>query len=590
MQGVWHLVMVEKNALDSSSSPLLQKMLVLLTDLPEFSQNDVFVNHIKHALIEWDAIQNGTIDAYADFIKALLDACAANLPDDSLLTRHIKLVKTCLTPPISEHELAMLSECIDHAAGLLHRSTLLDPILDAERGAINRARAINPIAQEMAIDNNAKFPQPTSKTAKKGKFYGPIKRDGAYAINVAPQSGDAGPASFSDMSAILNNPLLEYGVDSAAKMQLVHFEDEKGAAALNADGPEKQRFRKPSDSDGYNIQAQQGCNQQTIDPSVTSGDCYNVGTRGIFNKPSPLGQHAIFSGDADARLLKEPDEKLERSKKSYYLHVDEQRNEMERLYSTLVLEMRATIAETSAFGVDLGLEIAALQEAPTHHDVDKRRSEVLSSLMKLSAEHTALARKLDTVREFLSILKSGNQKLNDELDRARMLSLTDELTSLPNRRAFIRRLDDEVSRARRYGVTLSLVLIDIDNFKHVNDQHGHSAGDAVLRVYAKKILSIFRHHDMIARYGGEEFAVLLPNTDLDGVMRALLKVKHQVPQTECDVNGVGIQVPTFSAGIAEYRQSESSAQLIERADVALYRAKRQGRNRIESELPLSEKA
>jgi diguanylate cyclase (GGDEF)-like protein len=164
-----------------------------------------------------------------------------------------------------------------------------------------------------------------------------------------------------------------------------------------------------------------------------------------------------------------------------------------------------------------------------------------------------------------------------------MLSLTDDLTSLPNRRAFIRRLDDEVSRVKRYGFPLSLVLIDIDHFKLVNDKYGHAAGDNVLRIYAEKILSIFRHHDMIARYGGEEFAVLLPNTDLEGVLRALDKVKSSVPNVKCNFNGVSIPAPTFSAGVTEYRAPESPSQLIERADHALYRAKSLGRNRIEVE-------
>ena len=147
----------------------------------------------------------------------------------------------------------------------------------------------------------------------------------------------------------------------------------------------------------------------------------------------------------------------------------------------------------------------------------------------------------------------------------------------------MRRMDDEVSRVKRYGFPLSLVLIDIDHFKQVNDKYGHAAGDKVLRIYSEKILSIFRHHDMIARYGGEEFAVLLPNTDLDGVLRALDKVKSTVPKVQCKIGGMTINAPTFSAGVTEYRAPETPTQFIERADHALYRAKRLGRNRIEVE-------
>jgi diguanylate cyclase (GGDEF)-like protein len=166
----------------------------------------------------------------------------------------------------------------------------------------------------------------------------------------------------------------------------------------------------------------------------------------------------------------------------------------------------------------------------------------------------------------------------------RLLSLTDELTSLPNRRAFMRRLEDEVARVQRYGFPMSFVLIDLDHFKDVNDEYGHAAGDEVLRVYSKNILSIFRHHDMVARYGGEEFAVLLPNTDADGAVRALNKVKKRAAETRWQTNGVMAHVPTFSAGVSLYKPGESTSAFIERADKALYRAKRLGRDRIELDM------
>ncbi|MGD8570493.1 MAG: diguanylate cyclase, partial [Gammaproteobacteria bacterium] len=266
----------------------------------------------------------------------------------------------------------------------------------------------------------------------------------------------------------------------------------------------------------------------------------------------------------------------------YAAHKREQ-YEMERLHQDFVKQMRSTIAENEEFGVHLGLEIEALDQDARANNVEERRRAILGSLKKLSDSHAQLAKKFDTAQTYLSIIESDKQKLSDELDRARKLSLTDDLTALPNRRAFMRRMDDEVSRVKRYGFPLSLVLIDIDHFKQVNDEYGHNAGDAVLRVYAEKILSVFRHHDMIARYGGEEFAVLLPNTDLEGVMRALDKVKNTVPDVKCSFGAVTITAPTFSAGVAEYHIPETPTQFIERADHALYRSKRLGRNRIEVE-------
>jgi diguanylate cyclase len=126
--------------------------------------------------------------------------------------------------------------------------------------------------------------------------------------------------------------------------------------------------------------------------------------------------------------------------------------------------------------------------------------------------------------------------------------------------------------------------MDLDHFKAVNDELGHAAGDEVLRVYSKNILSIFRHHDMVARYGGEEFAVLLPNTDSDGAVRALNKVRRRASETRWQVNGTVSKVPTFSAGVSLYKPGESASAFIERADKALYRAKHLGRNRIELDI------
>ncbi|MGD8559254.1 MAG: GGDEF domain-containing protein, partial [Gammaproteobacteria bacterium] len=257
--------------------------------------------------------------------------------------------------------------------------------------------------------------------------------------------------------------------------------------------------------------------------------------------------------------------------------------EMKRLHQDFLRQIRSIMAENEEFGVHLGLEIDALDQDTRVNDVEERRNAILGSLKKLSDSHAQLAKKFDTAQTYLSIIESDKKKLSDELERARKLSLTDDLTSLPNRRAFMRRMDDEVSRVKRYGFPLSLVLIDIDYFKQVNDEFGHNAGDSVLRVYAEKILSVFRHHDMIARYGGEEFAVLLPNTDLEGVLRALDKVKGTVPKVKCHISGVTISAPTFSAGVAEYHAPETPTQFIERADHALYRAKRLGRDRIEVE-------
>lgn len=255
--------------------------------------------------------------------------------------------------------------------------------------------------------------------------------------------------------------------------------------------------------------------------------------------------------------------------------------EIAKIRATLARHVDEAIVQNQEFGVLLGVELEALRQAERIQDLEKRRVTLIAEINKFVKKHQLLSDKFDSASKYLKLVESSNQQLSDELDRVRLLSLTDELTGLPNRRAFLRRLEDEVGRVKRYGVPVSMTIIDLDGFKRINDNRGHGGGDAVLRGYSDHILSVFRHHDMVARYGGEEFAVILPNTSREGAMRALQKVQKRVEETSCTYNGDRFPMPTFSAGLAEYRQGETLSEFIERADSALYRAKNLGRNRVE---------
>ena len=264
--------------------------------------------------------------------------------------------------------------------------------------------------------------------------------------------------------------------------------------------------------------------------------------------------------------------------------LEARRDDIAQLQSTLGQQVVETIAQNEEFGVILEVVLTELRQTEDTSEIENLRRTLIREVEKLMKGHNELADKLDNTHHYLQLFATDSRELTDELTRVRLLSLTDELTGLPNRRAFMRRLEDEVARVQRYGFPLSFVLMDLDHFKTVNDEHGHAAGDEVLRVYSKNILSIFRHHDMVARYGGEEFAVLLPNTDSDGAVRALNKVRRRANETRWQSNGTMSNVPTFSAGVSLYKPGESASAFIERADKALYRAKRLGRNRIELDM------
>jgi diguanylate cyclase (GGDEF)-like protein len=164
-----------------------------------------------------------------------------------------------------------------------------------------------------------------------------------------------------------------------------------------------------------------------------------------------------------------------------------------------------------------------------------------------------------------------------ELER---LATTDSLTGVSNRRVFLRRLDLEIDRARRYGPPLSILMLDLDHFKAINDTHGHLVGDRVLIALAR-VLSEQRRTDFVGRFGGEEFCVLLPSTDREGA--GILAERLRVAVTErigADLADIGLRV-TCSIGAAQFTPDLADAHaLIDLADRALYRAKNAGRDRV----------
>jgi diguanylate cyclase (GGDEF)-like protein len=162
-------------------------------------------------------------------------------------------------------------------------------------------------------------------------------------------------------------------------------------------------------------------------------------------------------------------------------------------------------------------------------------------------------------------------------------AVTDELTGLANNRRFRRWISTEVARAERFGHDLSLLMFDIDNFKQVNDTHGHLQGDEVLRSIGQVLREESRGIDEPARYGGEEFAIGLPETDLDGAVEVAERVRVRIEGIEIPmVDGNGSMKVTTSVGAATAARVGTDARdLVDAADQALYRAKRSGKNRVE---------
>ncbi len=179
-----------------------------------------------------------------------------------------------------------------------------------------------------------------------------------------------------------------------------------------------------------------------------------------------------------------------------------------------------------------------------------------------------------------ALAKAYDLRKRDDADNLRELADTDPLTGLPNRRVFENRIADELDRARRYGTVVTVVLVDIDDFKRVNDTHGHGTGDAVLKQLGALLKRELRTMDSLARIGGEEFVVVLPETGGTGARLFVDRVLRRVAQHDFGEGAPDVRV-TASAGLATFPDDRAADvdSLLKLADENLYRAKHAGRNR-----------
>jgi len=178
----------------------------------------------------------------------------------------------------------------------------------------------------------------------------------------------------------------------------------------------------------------------------------------------------------------------------------------------------------------------------------------------------------------LKFIEGGNIEAlyHEEIYR---LTITDGLTQASNKRHLLEFLEREIARATRHTRPLSLVLFDVDRFKSINDEHGHLAGDRVLKGIAAVVAGDVRREELLARYGGEEFAIVLPETPLEAARVFAERVRRKVEESGFEYDGRPLSA-TISMGGAALREGDTVETLIARADVQLYKAKQDGRNRV----------
>lgn len=180
-------------------------------------------------------------------------------------------------------------------------------------------------------------------------------------------------------------------------------------------------------------------------------------------------------------------------------------------------------------------------------------------------------------------LQADYDAIKIERDHLQAAAFEDPLTGLYNYRHFEQNLEHELERSIRTGQATTLMMIDIDHFKAINDQYGHESGNITLIQLGQTLLSALRKLDIACRYGGEEFAIILPSTDLLTGTYVAERIRHTVETMVIELDDQTLSI-TVSIGVASYSPTQESTthQLIEQADAALYEAKRSGRNRVNS--------
>jgi diguanylate cyclase (GGDEF)-like protein len=200
----------------------------------------------------------------------------------------------------------------------------------------------------------------------------------------------------------------------------------------------------------------------------------------------------------------------------------------------------------------------------------------------LSTAQRDMLRKLARQVMALLELRANEKALKASMDELETLATTDELTGLHNRRSLMNRLRFEVARTRRFRTPLSAVMVDVDHFKRINDEFGHQMGDEVLAGIGRLVRENVRVIDVAGRYGGEELCILLPNTPLDGARKFAETLRSRI---EAQVHSAGERkvAVTDSLGIGSFNHMDidDAEMLLKQADAALYRAKANGRNRVE---------
>jgi diguanylate cyclase len=257
---------------------------------------------------------------------------------------------------------------------------------------------------------------------------------------------------------------------------------------------------------------------------------------------------------------------------------DRARAALRALVESLSSELQALGGQTGRFSDELTRCTDDLEHADSREQMASVLHQMLTASRSVQTEVADASARISASRVQADELNTRVRQLEGELQRLSEEVSTDALTQVANRRGLAQAFDVESARSQREGRPLAIGLIDIDNFKKLNDSLGHGAGDVALKTLAAQVRAALRPVDHVARFGGEEFVVLLPGSALAAAQEALTRVQRSLSMGLFMHEGREVFV-TFSAGVTLWQNGEPLGSALERADSALYEAKRAGKNR-----------
>jgi diguanylate cyclase len=280
--------------------------------------------------------------------------------------------------------------------------------------------------------------------------------------------------------------------------------------------------------------------------------------------PNPSDNHARDAIKAAAAEAENAESKA----------VERAREAIRKLIGALEITATEMIGSADDYSRSLDGHRSNLEKGAVEGDKSFTKA-LLKELAEMQSANDEYRAQIEIANEEIARQKIEVESLQKEV-------YVDFLTKIPNRRALDERFENETYRARRYNQPFSVMFIDIDDFKKLNDTHGHSVGDRVLRGIAMKIQASIRQSDYLGRYGGEEFVVLLPQTPLAIAQMVAEKIRRQLASTNFRFENTELQI-TVSSGVGQYEpEKESAEKFMARVDAAMYKAKKAGRDRVES--------